>query len=165
MDDLGTMEHRDGLDVLRFERRLAHPVEQVWAAITSPGELPGWWGNATVDLELGGRFDVQWLDGMGPRREATITALDPPHLLETTGDPHGVIRFELAPDGERATRLTFTVEMELPEEYRGQTLAGWHWHLDALEDALGGMPQAWDPENPHPGWPEIGERYGVEYPG
>src|SRR5688500_2472176 len=105
-EDLGTLEHRDGLDVLRFERRLAHPVDTVREAITSPGELPGWWGDAAVELELGGRFDVQWLDGMGPLRKATITALEPPRLLETTGDPHGVIRFELEPDGERATRLT-----------------------------------------------------------
>ena len=32
----GTLETRDGRHVLRYERRLAHPVERVWAALTQP---------------------------------------------------------------------------------------------------------------------------------
>jgi hypothetical protein len=42
----GVLEKKEGKDVLRFERHLAHPIERVWAALTEPGELVGWWGEA-----------------------------------------------------------------------------------------------------------------------
>ena len=69
--------------------------------------------------------------------EATITELDPPRLLELSGDIHGVLRFELRPDGDE-TVLTFTSTLDLPDEYRTKVLAGWHFHLDALAAALEG---------------------------
>ena len=93
-----------GRVVLRFRRKIAHPPERVWAALTEPAELIGWWGAAEVDLAEGGRFVLRWLnaDDSGNRAEmhATITRLDPPRLLETTGDLHGVLRWELQPDGQ-----------------------------------------------------------------
>jgi hypothetical protein len=69
--------------------------------------------------------------------EATITELDPPRVLETRGDPHGVLRFELEPDGDE-TVLRFTTTLRLPDEDRTKTLAGWHYHLDALAHVLDG---------------------------
>src|SRR5688500_12731423 len=36
MSDLGTLEMRDGETYLRFERRLSHPVDKVWDALTNP---------------------------------------------------------------------------------------------------------------------------------
>jgi hypothetical protein len=86
---------------------------------------------------------------------ATITRLDPPHLLETTGDPHGVLRWELRPDGS-GTLLTFSSTVELPEAYRSRVLAGWHWHLDALAGFPGGTRA--DPENVS-GWEPVHQRY------
>lgn len=35
----GILERTDDRDVLRYERRLAHPVERVWRAITEPDEI------------------------------------------------------------------------------------------------------------------------------
>lgn len=35
----GTLENIDGRLALRFERRLAHPIERVWQAIIVPAEL------------------------------------------------------------------------------------------------------------------------------
>jgi len=35
----GVVEQRDGRTVLRFERRLRHPIERVWAALTEPARL------------------------------------------------------------------------------------------------------------------------------
>lgn len=139
----GTLEKRDdGRAVIRFERRIAHPVERVWAAITEPSEMIGWWGEAEVDLREGGRFDVRWLNtdesGDSAHMHATITALDPPRLLELQGDVHGVLRFELEPESGRATRLRFSSTLELPEEFRTKVLAGWHTHLDALATVLDG---------------------------
>lgn len=139
----GSLETRDdGRAVIRFERRIAHPVERVWAAITEPSEMIGWWGDAEVDLREGGRFDVRWLNtdenGDSAHMRATITALDPPHLIEVEGDIHGVLRFELDPEGGSSTRLRFSSTLDLPDEFRTKVLAGWHTHLDALATVLDG---------------------------
>jgi uncharacterized protein YndB with AHSA1/START domain len=130
----------DGRQQIRFQRRLEHPVERVWTALTDPGELVAWWGDADVELVEGGTFTMRWLntdeEGRSVTMTATITGLDPPHLLETSGDVHGTLRWELRSDGD-GTILTVTSTLELPEEYRTMALAGWHWHLDALAGARG----------------------------
>ena len=38
----GTLETIDGRPALRFERRLAWPVERVWQAVSEPAELERW---------------------------------------------------------------------------------------------------------------------------
>jgi uncharacterized protein YndB with AHSA1/START domain len=138
----GTLEtHDDGRATVRFERRIGHPVERVWSAITDPKEMIGWWGAAEVDLREGGRFDVRWLNtdeqGNAAHMHATIAELDPPRLLELDGDIHGVLRFELEPDGD-STVLRFSSTLELPDEFRTKVLAGWHTHLNALATVLDG---------------------------
>jgi uncharacterized protein YndB with AHSA1/START domain len=150
----------DGRRTIRFERRLNHPVEQVWAALTQPSELIAWWGDADVELAEGGTFTMRWLntDENGERAvmTATITRLEPPRLLELSGDIHGVLRWELAPDGE-TTVLRFSTTLELPEEFRTKALAGWHTHLDLLDDALAGRPT--DLVNIEERWEPIHQRY------
>lgn len=143
----GTVERRpDGRTAVRYVRRIAHPIERVWAALTEPEQLRGWLGEAEVELADGGAFHVRWLnvdeDGNAAYRHATIVALDPPRLLETVGDPHGTLRFELEPDGD-GTILRFTSTLTLPDEHRTKVLAGWHVHLEHLEDALAGRPADW----------------------
>jgi uncharacterized protein YndB with AHSA1/START domain len=132
----------DGRLALRFERRLAHPVSRVWEALTSPASLSGWWGDASVELVEGGEFVMRWrntdAEGNSPVMHATITRLDPPHVLETTGDLHGVLLWELEDDGSGGTLLRFSSTWELPDEYVASALAGWHWHLDALAGVLEG---------------------------
>jgi uncharacterized protein YndB with AHSA1/START domain len=159
----GVLEKNEGKDVLRFGRYLAHPIERVWAALTEPGELVGWWGEAEVDLIEGGRFTMRWLNtdehGDGVVMHATITRLEPPNLLEMRGDLHGVLRWELHPGGN-GTVLTFSSTLDLPEEYRTVVLAGWHYHLDALAEALDGRPI--DIVNlPNDHWEQVHERYAA----
>jgi uncharacterized protein YndB with AHSA1/START domain len=159
----GVLEKNEGKDVLRFERYLAHPIERVWAALTERGELVSWWGEAEVDLIEGGRFTMRWLNtdehGDGVVMHATITRLEPPNLLEMRGDVHGVLRWELHPDGN-GTVLTFSSTLDLPEEYRTVVLAGWHYHLDALAEALDGRPiDIVHLPNDH--WEQIHERYAA----
>jgi uncharacterized protein YndB with AHSA1/START domain len=156
----GVLEDGDGANVvLKFTRRLAHPVERVWTALTSEAELIQWWGDAQVSLTEGGAFTLRWLntDDQGNRAvlHATITRLEPPRLLEMTGDPHGVLRWELQPDAG-GTVLTFTSTLELPTEYRAKILAGWHFHLDALAGALDGRQADLAGVS---GWNQIHERY------
>ncbi len=156
----GVLEQSDkGPSVLRFTRRLTHPVDRVWAALTTEAELIQWWGDAKVDLRDGGGFTLRWLntddEGNTAVMHATITALDPPRLLELTGGLHGVLRWELQPE-PGGTLLTFSSTLDLPAEYRTKVLAGWHWHLDALAGALDGK-QADLAGNT--GWDQIHARY------
>ena len=170
-DPLGTLELRGNQHVLTYERRLDHPIDTVWSALTEPEELIAWWGQADVDLVEQGRFTLRWLntdeEGNGSALEATITELDPPRRLELSGawgsqrpdwgsgdaleDPVDVVmRWDLDPH-DAATTLRFECIGELPADYVTKTLAGWHWHLDALADALDGRrtdladPQGWEP--------------------
>jgi uncharacterized protein YndB with AHSA1/START domain len=58
----GTLETRDGVHALRFERHLAHPIEKVWAALTEPDRMAEWLAAAEVDLVEGGRVRLTWLN-------------------------------------------------------------------------------------------------------
>ena len=148
------LKTEDGLDEIRFERRLAHPIEKVWAALTERGELIKWWGDATLELVEGGDFKLRWLntddEGNAVAMNATIASLDPPRVLETGGvwastsqsgetidERHAVLRWELESDGDD-TILRFTNVVELSDEERGMVPGGWHYHLDALATALDG---------------------------
>jgi uncharacterized protein YndB with AHSA1/START domain len=157
-----------GRDVIRFERRLAHPIEKVWAALTESSELIKWWGDASLNLVEGGDFTLRWLntdeDGNAVAMNATISGLDPPRLLETTGvwasttpagesidERHAVLRWELEADGDE-TVLRFTNIVELTDEERANVPGGWHFHLDALATALDGgsvdLADPWDAAEP-----------------
>jgi uncharacterized protein YndB with AHSA1/START domain len=139
----GMLEQVGEQQVVRFQRQLAHPIERVWAALTDPAELSGWLGDAEVELVGGGHFTVRWqnTDEQGNRAvyHGTITRLEPPRLLEISGDIHGVLRWALRPEAG-GTHLTFSSTLNLPEAYRLRVLAGWHYHLDSLADALAGRP-------------------------
>jgi len=115
MTDYGTLETRDdGTCVLRYERRLRHPVEKVWAALTEPREIEAWWARAAeLELTEGGRARFEWLNG---------PAIAQGHIT-------------------RLERLTVT--HQIPDEHLTEVLAGWHIHLDFLEDALDGRRVDW----------------------
>jgi uncharacterized protein YndB with AHSA1/START domain len=157
---LGSMEDHGDHVVLRYRRRLAHPVARVWAALTDPDELIGWWGRVEAPrLAEGERYTITWLneeDGERVVMEATITAISENELLEVTGDPHGTLRFELRPDGD-ATELLLQCTSQVPPEHRTEVQAGWHFHLDALETTLAGGEV--DLVDVRPAWTPIHERY------
>jgi uncharacterized protein YndB with AHSA1/START domain len=151
----------DGNVQLRFSRRLGHPIERVWEALTSARELSGWWGDADVDLVEGGEFVMRWRntdeEGNSPVMHARITCLEPRRVLETTGDLHGVLRWELSPDGSGGTLLSFSSTLELPDEHVASALAGWHWHLDALARVLEGRRAQLGTIDP--AWERLRDRY------
>jgi uncharacterized protein YndB with AHSA1/START domain len=161
----GTLERRDDQHVIRFERRLAHAVERVWRALTEPDEIAGWLARADeLELVEGGRVVLTWqntdLEGNTATARGTVSRLDPPRLLELDTDIHGVLRWELSPDGDGCA-LRFTAQVELPPEYETEVPAGWHIHLDHLETVLDGGTIDW----PNWGrdhsaeWKRIHERY------
>lgn len=138
----------DGRTVLRFERRLRHRIERVWRALTEPDEVRAWFGALEVKLEPGGRYVVSTATGDAGDAPivGTITRLQAPTLLEyDTKD--GLVTWSLRSDGEGCVlELTHTNPpgLRLPDSVR----AGWHWHVDALTDALDGRPVDWQSEAP-----------------
>jgi len=168
--DLGTLEIRDGTAVLRYERRLAHPVARVWRALTEPGELRGWLAEADLEPAPGGAVSLRWLNtddqGNVAVARGSVARWEPPHVLELDTDIHGRLRWELAPDGAAGTRLTFTVEHPaLPAEHVTKVRAGWHIHLEHLAAALAGEPvdwARWDADH-LPRWRQIEARYAAQH--
>ncbi len=163
--DHGTIETRDdGTRVLRYERHLRHPIDRVWAALTDPEQVEGWLARAELDAVEGGRVRLEWLntdeEGNQAIAEGTVTRLDPPRLIELDTDIHGQLRWELRPDGD-GTLLTLTVTAELPGEYLAKVMAGWHVHIDFLEDFLDGHPIDW-PNWPIERWAAHNEHYEAE---
>jgi uncharacterized protein YndB with AHSA1/START domain len=160
----GTLERRDDHQVIRFERRLAHPVERVWGALTEPDQIAAWLALAELELEEGGRVELRWQnhdeEGNTAVARGTVSALDPPRLLEFDTDIHGRLRWELARDGD-GTLLAFTAEAQLPEDYELEVLSGWHIHLDHLEEVLDGGSIDWPNwDRAHkPDWERIRARY------
>ena len=94
-------------------------VERVWQAITEPEEIVQWLGEADLEPVEGGAVVLRWLNT--PEQavaRGTVTAFDPPHVLELDTDIHGILRWELEEDGD-ACRLTFTASYpEKDEETR-----------------------------------------------
>jgi uncharacterized protein YndB with AHSA1/START domain len=134
-----TIEERPAL---KFERRIAHPVEAVWEAITQPTELAHWFPcEVEVDLRLGGRMTFRFPELVLPEMASTllgeVTEFDPPRRFAFTwGEDH--LHFALEPtDGGAACLLRFTVELDLREK-AARDAAGWHVCLDALERRLDG---------------------------
>ena len=164
----GTIETRDdGTRVLRFERRLNQPIDRVWAAITEPDQIEAWLARAQLDLREGGSVKLEWLntDEHGQRYDhsvaaGTVTRLDPPRLVEYDTDVHGRLTWELRPEGDR-THLTFTAAAEMPDGNVAMACAGWHVHIDFLEEALEGSRVDW-PNWPRQRWAVHNARYEGE---
>lgn len=71
-----TLRNEAGRSVLRMERRLDHPPEKVWRAVTEPARLAEWFPTTvTPDLRPGGAVGF----GFGPA--GAVTDLDPPRLF------------------------------------------------------------------------------------
>jgi uncharacterized protein YndB with AHSA1/START domain len=157
----GTVEHRGDAYVLRYERRLRHPMERVWSALTEPAQIVAWLGEADLELVEGGRVEIRWLNtdeqGNSAVARGSIARLDPPRVLEIETDIHGVLLWELRPHDD-GTALTFTVTAALPDEMVTRVAAGWHVHLDFLEDALDGHAVDWA-NWPFDRWAAHHERY------
>jgi uncharacterized protein YndB with AHSA1/START domain len=150
----------DGAPALRFVRVIHHPAGAVWRALTEPAAIKRWLqADATIDAKPSGRFHLT-LNGAAAPMPSTITQWNPPHLLEYTwpealagGD--SLVRFEITPL-PAGSILTFTHVLRA-----GGDLAdfgsGWHWHLDALDDALDGTAREFD----RPMWAALRMVYGM----
>ena len=133
----GTLEQAGAHWRLRFVRRLAHPPDKVWAAITEPGQRTAWFPDtATGDftkvgaqltfVHPGGEFDGE------------VLACSPPALLEIRWGTD-ILRFEIVPDADGCT-LTLTDTFDEVGK-AARDAAGWHECLDNLGHHLDGTPR------------------------
>jgi uncharacterized protein YndB with AHSA1/START domain len=139
----GAYETIENRPALRFERRLSHPVEVVWRAITESDQLANWFpSRVEVDelrpgAEITFRFENMPLDAPSTLT-GRVTEFDPPRLFEFYwGEDH--LRFELepSPGAEEDCVLRLTVLLDAREK-AARDAAGWHVCLDRLGRQLAG---------------------------
>lgn len=70
--------------VLRFERVLDHPVDEVWRALTEPDRLLQWLADVDIDTRQGGRIQLRLGQPAGYEVSGAVTRIDPPKVLEYT---------------------------------------------------------------------------------
>ena len=160
----------DDLPAVRFERRLAHPVDRVWRAVTEPGELASWFPcQVRVDLRAGGAMAFDF--GPELQLEGRVTELAPPRLFAFLWGKDR-IRIELEPLSADATLLTFTHVIAEGRDAVARNAAGWHVCLDALARHLADPSAPPVETGPTPEWREHYDAYverglpfGAEIPG
>jgi uncharacterized protein YndB with AHSA1/START domain len=151
----------DGKYALRFERRLAHPPEKVWRALTEPEQLRHWFPTDIEGERRPGakiRFvfredaptaaDMPELLEHDPRDlDGEFTEFDPPRLLAYTWGEEA-LRWELDPI-EGGCRLIFTHEFDErsgiphpagPRKRAARDASGWEVCLANLAALLDGSP-------------------------
>jgi uncharacterized protein YndB with AHSA1/START domain len=132
----GTYETIDDRPALRFERRLNHPVERVWRAISEPEQLKAWFPS-TVSGQIAAGADLTFTfeQGEAPTMQGEVTDHEAPNVLAFYWG-HDHLRFELEPAGD-GTILRFTCLLDARDK-AARDAAGWHFTFDRLDAALGG---------------------------
>lgn len=131
-----TLTTADGRSVLRVERRLRRPPQEVWPALVEPERLAAWFpSGATIEPRVGGTV----VFGFGG--DGTVTDLDPPRLIAFTWETDH-LRFELAPYGDGS--LLVLVHTFDDRAGAASFAAGWESCLDVLD----GVPEG-DHESRH----------------
>jgi uncharacterized protein YndB with AHSA1/START domain len=142
--EFGTLERRpDGLSVLRYRRRLAHPRDRVWRALTEGAHLAEWFPT-TIEgpRRAGAALRFSFREGEAAPFGGEMLAFDPPRLMELRW-ADDILRFELAPDGSGCV-LDLTVTF--PEYAKAaRDAAGWHVCLEQFGYACDGAPPPWSP--------------------
>ncbi|HET6358661.1 MAG TPA: SRPBCC family protein [Streptomyces sp.] len=131
-----TLTTADGRTALRMERRLAHPPQRVWDAITQPAHLAQWFpSEVTVDLRPGGTVGFLFPGDSEPAMTGKVTDAREPHVFAFTwGEDH--LRWEITPDGE-GSLLTLT--HTFGDRFGAASFAsGWHVCITALGQLLDG---------------------------
>jgi len=136
--------------VLRFERFLPRPVEDVWRAVTDPAEMRSWFPTRIeIDRWEPGARLTHHFDGQpyGPLPGVVLECSEPHRLVFTWGDD--TISFELSPtDGG----TLFVLSEELAAPHAARNAAGWEVCLERLVDGAVGED-----------WPSRFERYSTRF--
>jgi uncharacterized protein YndB with AHSA1/START domain len=127
--------------VLRFERFLPRPVEDVWRAVTDPAELRAWFPTRIeIDRWEAGATLTHHFDGQTlPPLPGRVLECAAPHRLRFTWG-EDTIGFELSP-ADGGTRFVLTEELGASKAARNA--AGWEVCLERLVDGVVG--EEWQP--------------------
>jgi uncharacterized protein YndB with AHSA1/START domain len=134
--DLGTLSRHGDRWTLRFTRRLAHPREKVWQAVTEPEHLAAWFPQEIVGERKAGA-SLRFVSPAGDGFDGEMLVFDPPSVMEFTWGPD-LLRIELAADGT-GTVLALTDTFDDVGK-AARDAAGWHECLDLLVSDLNGTP-------------------------
>jgi uncharacterized protein YndB with AHSA1/START domain len=149
----GTLQTIDGRPALRFERRMAHPIERVWRAVTEPAELAQWFvAPVSWTPALGETFGAEGASG-------EITALDAPRRLAWSWADERYA-FDLEPDGD-GCRLVFTHVFNPQYGPADQHAAGWETYFERLDVHLAGG--ALSEQDAHGAITELHEIYAARF--
>jgi uncharacterized protein YndB with AHSA1/START domain len=131
------------VSAVRFERTLPGPIETVWAHLTQPAKLAGWYGDASsIEPSEGGA--VSLMDG---HIRGVVTHWGPPTKLIHTWNvfspgeavsayPESYLSLELEPrDSEVGLTL---LHLPVLERFVTQNAMGWATFLDILADTVRG---------------------------
>jgi len=145
LGELGRLERKGELSVLRFTRHLPHPPAKVWRALTEAEHLAGWFPTTIQGQhEPGSPLVFEFLHIAIESMSGEMLAFEPYSLLEFRWSDD-TLRFELRPEGD-GTMLEFTVTF--PEHGKAaRDGAGWHVCLEQLAIVVdGGAPIGDDPD-------------------
>ena len=133
-----TLRTVGGRNVLTIERRLAHPPQKVWRAITEPEHVAQWFpASMEIDLRPQGRVRFGSPDGGTPDSEGVVLEVDAPRVLAYTWDSD-VLRYELHADGDGCLLiLSHTFD---DRAGAASFASGWTVCLEALALVLDGRP-------------------------
>lgn len=139
----GTLEQIGDHWRLRFTRRLPHPCEKVWRALTEPEHLEAWFPT-TIEGEraAGAALRFSFRQGEGPPFTGEITTYEPPKALEFRWGENDTLRFELEPDGDGTILTLIDTFQQVGKAARDA--AGWTVCLDVLGYHLNGEKPPWD---------------------
>jgi uncharacterized protein YndB with AHSA1/START domain len=133
-----TLQIVDGRNVFRTERRLAHPPEKVWRAVTEPPHVDQWFpASVSYEPEVGSKITFDMGGDEGPTPDGVVTGWDPPRVFAFTWGPD-LLHWEIRPDGAGSLLiLTHT----FADRYGAPSFAaGWQVCLDGLDQVLAGEP-------------------------
>jgi uncharacterized protein YndB with AHSA1/START domain len=156
MDADGILEQAGDRWRIRFTRRLPHPPEKVWRAITEDEHIAAWFPSTIEGDRVPGaklRFDFSD-DPHAPADmvlDGEVLEADPPRAFAFRwGEDE--LRFELEPDGD-GTLLTLTDTFD-EQGKAARDAAGWHvcllllsYEVDGTEPPEG-SDQLWKVVNP-----------------
>ena len=80
---LGSLRSADGAGVVRIEDRYDTDINDLWSALTDPGRLARWYGQAEGDLRPGGQFRT-YAEADDIESTGRIVACEPPRRLVVT---------------------------------------------------------------------------------
>ena len=101
-----TEKRSDGSFQVRFARRIPHPIERVWEALTD-AELRKWWGDADLHPDPGAPTTLTWgLDPDGDHTRSTSRTRSPAPSTTTPPPQAGICTSTPSPSSSPAARST-----------------------------------------------------------